>query len=247
MHEIEFHTQLWRPGLVVDVGAHDGALAVPLSRLPGARLLAFEPLPPAFARLQAAMRAAYDGEIPPHVTLRTEALGAAEGRIVLEVPVVAGQAQEQWASIVKDYSAMQVHDTGIEAVQRYSVALLRLDALALEDVTAIKLDAEGSELEVILGAEATIRRCQPLLSVEIEERHRQGSTTAVPALLATFGYRGFYESRGAWWPAEGFDPTAMQSASPSPAVFDVPDSYVFCFYFVPMNRVSELPALARLP
>lgn len=246
MNETDFHRALARPGTLVDVGAHDGAVAVPLSHLPGVTIVAFEPLPPAFARLQAAVRAAY-GSIPPHVRLCPEALGAAVGTVVLEVPVVAGAAQEQWASTVKDYGAMQAHDAGIESVTRYLVPIVTLDGFGLTDVTAIKLDAEGAELEVLQGAMDTLRRCRPVLSVELEERHRPGSTRDVPALLAGLGYRGFYEFYGAWRPIEGFDPAAMQRASPSPAVFVASDPYVFVFYFVPAERVAELAGLARLP
>ena len=57
MDELAFHRALFRPGTIVDAGAHDGGLSLPLAALPGARVLAFEPLPQAFARLQAAMDA----------------------------------------------------------------------------------------------------------------------------------------------------------------------------------------------
>ena len=50
MDELAFHRALFRAGTIVDVGAHDGALTLPLAALPGARVLAFEPLPPAFAQ-----------------------------------------------------------------------------------------------------------------------------------------------------------------------------------------------------
>jgi FkbM family methyltransferase len=247
MNETDFHRALFCVGTLIDVGAHDGALAVPLSFLPGALLLAFEPLPPAFIRLEAAMRLAHGGDIPAHVRLRPEALGHAVGNLVLEVPVVGGAAQEQWASTVKDYTAMQRHDSGIEAVRRYNVPMLPLDHLNLVDVTGIKLDAEGAELEVLRGAVETLRRCRPVLSVEIEERHRAGSTKDVPAFLTELGYRGFYEFYGDWRPIEGFDPGTMQRASPSPAVFEASHPYVFCFYFVPPDRIPELAVLARLP
>ena len=245
--EADFHRALFRPGTIVDVGAHDGAFAVPMSLLPGAAILAFEPLPPAFARLGAAMRSAHGGAIPAHVRLRPEALGDADGEVVLEVPVVAGVAQEQWASTVKDYGSMQRHDPGIEAVLRHTVPVLRLDSLDLAGLTGLKLDAEGSELEVLRGAAATLLRCRPVLSVEIEERHRAGSTRDVPHFLAGLGYRGFYEFYGDWRAVEGFDPAAMQRASPSPAVFQASHPYVFCFYFVPEDRLPELRVLARLP
>ena len=49
MDEIAFHRAMHRPGTLVDVGAHDGMLTLPFARLPDSRVLAFEPLPPAFA------------------------------------------------------------------------------------------------------------------------------------------------------------------------------------------------------
>jgi FkbM family methyltransferase len=246
MDEPDFHRALFRPGTLVDVGAHSGSLTLALADLPWTRILAFEPLPTAFDRLQQAMRTHW-GRIPAHVVLRPEALGNAAGTLRLEVPVVAGEAQEQWASVAKDYAALQADDPRIESIRRYTVPVLPLDALELDDVTAIKLDAEGAEEEVLRGAAATLRRCHPVLSVEIEERHRPGSTRRVPDLLAQLGYEGWYEFYGDWRPIAQFDPAAMQRASPSPASFAVSDPYVFCFYFVPPDRRPDLARLARVP
>ena len=47
----------------------------------------------------------------------------------------------------------------------------------LELLTAIKIDVEGSELFVIEGADATIKRCRPCVQVEI-----------VPKQCAQYGY-----------------------------------------------------------
>lgn len=247
MDELDFHRRLYRPGILIDAGAHDGVLAVPFAEWPGAEVLAFEPLPAAFARLQVAFRVRHGGAIPPHVTLHPVALGAKDGEIVLEVPVVGGAAQEQWASVAKDYRTIRAADPRIDAVRRLTVPVWALDRLELAGVTAIKIDVEGAEPELLEGALATLRRCRPVLSVEIEERHRPGSLRTVPALLAGIGYRGFFEFQGEWRPVETFDPAAMQRASPSPASFDVSDPYVFCFYFVPPDRIAELGTLARLP
>src|SRR5690349_4142762 len=77
MDELGFHRVLHRPGTLLDVGAHDGAFTLPFAALPNSRVLAFEPLPSAFARLQEAAVAL------PNVALRQEALGDAEGEITL--------------------------------------------------------------------------------------------------------------------------------------------------------------------
>jgi FkbM family methyltransferase len=236
LDEITFHRALFRPGTVLDIGAHDGLLTRPLAMLPGARVVAFEPLPAAFARLA--------GSVPPGVVLHPCALGASAGEALLAVPSVGGVAQEQWASIAKDYDAIRRDDPLVDAIARHTVPQRRLDDFAFTDVTAIKLDVEGAEEEVIRGGQETIRRCQPVLSVEIEERHRLGSTTAVPALLAELGLAGFFALDDAWHALDAFDAARMQVASPSPASFAASDPYVFTFYFVPAPLV---PALLALP
>ena len=234
MDEIGFHRCLHRPGTLLDIGAHDGAFTLPFAALPASRVLAFEPLPAAFARLRAAAGGA------PNVTLRQEALGDASGEVTLSLPVVDGVPNEQWASIAKDYAG---HGPRV-AEQRCTVPLRRLDEFALTDLTAVKLDAEGAEYEVLRGGRETLLRCRPILSIEIEERHRPGSTWSVPAFLDALGYAGFWEHWGDWRPMASFDRATMQQASPDPTVFAASDPYVFVFYFLPRELAPAM--LARL-
>jgi FkbM family methyltransferase len=229
MDEENFHRLLHRPGTLVDIGAHDGLLTIPLARLPGARVLAFEPLPSAHARLVAACVDL------PNVELRREALGAAPGRLMLSVPVVDGVPAEQWASLAKDYGAFASVTTEAHAVE-----VITIDSLGLSDVTHLKVDAEGFEQEVVEGARATLRRCRPVLSLELEERHREGATRDVPALLAALGYETRFWLDGAMRPLAAFDPATMQVASPDPAVFGASEPYVFTFYAWPQERAAEV-------
>ncbi len=231
MDEITFHTRTHRPGTILDVGAHDGLLTLPFASLPGARVLAFEPLPGAFARLAAACAGL------PNVTLRREALGAAPGSLTLSVPVLDGVVQEQWASLAKDYAVF-----GSVTAQRHEVAVITVDSLGLGDLQHMKVDAEGFEQEVLQGARDTLTRCRPVLSLELEERHRPGATRDVPALLAALGYETRFWLDGAMRPLAAFDPAAMQVASPDPAVFGASDPYVFTFYAWPAERTAEVLA-----
>lgn len=250
MQEIDFHRALFRPGVIIDAGAHEGRLTLPLASLPGARVIAFEPLAAARARLRAAvagvMGMGLDGA-GVDVTVRAEALSDQPGMLTLSVPRVGGVAQEEWGSVAKDYAAIRRDDPRVEGVDTWAVPAIALDSLRLTDVTAMKIDVEGAEREVLAGARDTLRRCQPILSVEIEERHRPGSTKAVPALLRDLGYRGYFEFWGDWRPIETLDVDTMQKGSPSPAAFEVSDPYVFAFYFVVEARVPDLARLARLP
>ncbi len=237
MDELGFHHTLHRPGVLLDVGAHDGAFALPFAALPGSRVLAFEPLPAAFARL----RAAFSDPLPAHVELRQDALGDRDGEAVLALPVLDGVPQEQWASTAKRYGGPG--DARV-AERRIAVPVRRLDGLGLTDLTAVKLDAEGAEYEVLRGARDTLLRCRPVLSVENEERHRPGSTWAVPAFLDALGYDTVWEHWDEWRPMAEFDRAAMHRASPDPAVFEASDPYVFVFYALPREHADGM--LARL-
>ncbi|MCW8085311.1 FkbM family methyltransferase [Sabulicella glaciei] len=232
MEEIAFHRRLHRPGTILDIGAHDGLLTLPLSELPGSRVLAFEPLPSAFARLTAACAGR------SNIELRLEALGERPGEAMLSLPVLDGVAQEQWASISKDYRGFSS-----VTVRQHAVPVVSLDSLALSDLVAVKLDAEGAEEAILRGGAGTLRRCRPILSVEVEERHAPGSTRAVPALLEGLGYAGFFVL-DRLRPVAEFDATSMQRASPDPAVFGAEGPYVFTFFFLPTE--SQDTMLARL-
>ena len=241
MDETTFHTLLHRPGTLVDAGAHDGLITIPFARLPKSRVLAFEPLPPAFARLRAALRDAFGGAMPAHVDCHAAALGDHAGEVALAMPVLDGVAQEQWASTAKDYAA---HVSARVAVERFTVPLMRLDDLGLADLTAMKIDAEGAEYEILRGSRETLLRCRPVLSLEIEERHREGSTWSAPAFLDALGYEVLFELDGAWHPVAALDRATMQRASPDPAVFGASDPYVFVFYALPREGAGGM--LARL-
>jgi len=237
LDEIDFLRALHRPGVVVDVGAHDGLLTRPLAALPGARVVAFEPLPDAFGRLRDACAGL------GNVDLRAEALGDAPGEAVLSMPVLDGAAQQQWASTAKDFAA---HAGARLTVRRWRVPVRTLDAALAGvpgPVTAIKLDAEGAEYAVLRGARRLLARDRPVLTLELEERHAEGSTWAVPAFLDALDYVVCFALDGRWHPAAALDRATMQRSSPDPAVFEASDPYVFNFYAWPRTRDPEARAL----
>jgi FkbM family methyltransferase len=230
LDELGFLTALHRPGSLVDVGAHDGLLAIPLSRLPGAHVLAFEPLPAAFSRLSAACAGLASLRPMP------QALSDAPGRLTLSVPVVEGVRQEQWASLVKSFEGFGRH----VAAEQVQVPVVTLDSFGLRDLTAMKIDAEGAEYEVLRGARETLLRCRPVLTLELEERHRTGSTWAVPAFLDALDFITCFALGGAWRPASALDRATMQRASPDPSNYAASDPYIFNFFAWPRERDAEV-------
>ncbi|MFC0384579.1 FkbM family methyltransferase [Muricoccus vinaceus] len=234
MDELTFLSALHRPGTLVDAGAHEGLLTLPLAGLPAARVLAFEPL----GEARAALSSAVAGR--PNITVRPEALGDVAGTVELTVPVLDGAPQWQWASTSKSYAA---HRSSRVAVRRESVAAITLDSLSLADCTAIKIDAEGAEYAILRGARETLARCRPLLTLELEERHAEGCTWAVPAFLDALGYETAFEHQGRWHPMPTLHRPTMQRASPDPSVFEASDPYIFNFYAWPVERAAEVRAL----
>ncbi|SHJ53561.1 methyltransferase, FkbM family [Roseomonas rosea] len=234
MDELTFLTALHRPGALIDVGAHEGLLTLPLAALPGARVIAFEPL----AAARTALEAAAAGH--RNIAIRQEALGDAAGRLDLAIPILDGTPQWQWASTAKSYEA---HAGGRVAVRREPVPVVTLDSLGLTDVTAIKLDAEGAEYAILRGARQTLARCRPVLTLELEERHAEGCSWAVPAFLDALGYETLFVHEGRWREMAELHRPTMQRASPDPSVFAASDPYIFNFYAWPLERAAEARAL----
>lgn len=74
-----------------------------------------------------------------------------------------------------------------------------LDDMGLEDVDLLQLDVEGYEWHALKGAEDTIRRCRPIIQVELRDSPlaRHGSTPGeVRAWLAARGYRQVSAQQG---------------------------------------------------
>lgn len=65
------------------------------------------------------------------------------------------------------------------------IHLIPLDAINLERCDFIKLDIEGCELEALHGAVGTIRRCRPVMWIEVNE-HALGRRGTTPEQLIEF-------------------------------------------------------------
>jgi FkbM family methyltransferase len=134
-------------GTVIDVGANKGQFAVYARvRWPQARLICFEPLPEAQAKLRRVTRG--------HVEIHNCAAGAApgEGRMHL--------ATRSDSSSLLALGARQKAIYGMEeSGALLAVAIERLDTcltLPLPPPTLLKIDVQGFELEVLKGATALL-------------------------------------------------------------------------------------------
>ena len=84
-----------------------------------------------------------------------------------------------------NYGSYYVHLDG-------NIPTLRIDDLALDECDFIMLDIEGYEMQAILGAEDTIRKCHPAIVVEAHEHQYERFGDSLGKLkkhLAERGYR----------------------------------------------------------
>lgn len=69
------------------------------------------------------------------------------------------------------------------------VRLMKIDSMQLPSCGFIKVDVEGMEVDVIRGAQETIKRCRPILYVEND---RRDNSRDLIALIMSLGYTPYW-------------------------------------------------------
>lgn len=168
------------PDVVFDVGVDTGTPQL-YRAFPQAYFVLVDPRPEAAVALTGPAA-------PARAEFVAVALGAAAGRATLSVPVTQKGAQGARASLSRAVGRMA---RGIETWQPREVEVTTLDALAAAHPgrVGLKIDTEGHEAEVLLGAAATLRRCDFVI-LELSLTTRFASTprpSRIVAMLADAG------------------------------------------------------------
>jgi FkbM family methyltransferase len=177
-------SRLVRPGWgVVDIGAHIGFYALLFSRLVGPKgtVFAFEPLPGNFDVLLENLALNQCGQ----VRAVNKAVMDHARQIILHVPS---------ADLLPGDSSAR-HSDGTIPLQ---VEAIQLDEFLSDQglpVHLIKIDVEGAEENVLLGAREAIREYHPVLVVELHHFDGDLSKHAVPRILGSWGYEVRYLDR----------------------------------------------------
>jgi FkbM family methyltransferase len=183
-----------RPGGVVcDVGANKGSFLLWLSRwCEAGKVVAFEPQPELAAYL-ARMCSALN---LTNVTVEESAAFSETGERELFIP----QGHQPGASLRSDglsYATLHTITVPTVAMDDYFADSDR--------VSVLKIDVEGAETDVFLGADRILRRDRPLLVFECEARHLGESRISdVFRRLEKIGYRGFFVRRDKTCPISQF-------------------------------------------
>lgn len=169
-------------GVAVDAGANIGGFALPLSRHvgPDGQVHAFEP----FRVLHQVLTAncAINGLLSCYTY--HHALGNQTEKRSRRMPGLAAVGNPSKSFVVDTVkSELLVHHDSAGRME--TVSVVRLDEiLSLERLDVMKIDVESGEYEMLLGAEQTIRKFQPLIYVEDSEAEVLGAKkTPVAKLL----------------------------------------------------------------
>lgn len=157
----------------VDVGAYIGTHAVFFGAVMGlAPVIAFEPNPDVLATLAQNLRA---NALSDRSVVVNCALGANEGNTSLQSGALNNLGTTRVVAELSEHRTVRMTTLDDELKRR-----------GVERVALIKIDVEGSELDVLEGALKTIRDCRPILCVEV---HTARSLRGALKRLAPFDYR----------------------------------------------------------
>jgi FkbM family methyltransferase len=207
-HEVDaFRVALQPGGVAADIGANIGALTVPMARMVGqtGTVIAFEPQRVPFQLLCANL--ALNGLF----NVKTHNAGAGVAHGVIDMPVLAydkpgnfgGIMLAGWfrptdaAGVVGESDALlrEAQPAPMLDLAPERVPVLPLDELELDRLDLLKIDVEGMERDVVLGAEKTIRRCRPFLFIEND---RDRNSPALLTNLLDLDYRLYWHLAPLW-------------------------------------------------
>lgn len=162
---------------VIDVGANIGAFTVPLAHHTGTkgRVFAFEPQPLLFHCLQ------QNGKMNAcnNITYHQIGAGAHEETLEMDSPDYSQWGNFGAVSLTRLGQGMKVHVRPLD------------DVLGGTPVHFIKIDVEGMERDVLLGATYTLKHHRPILYIEND---RQEKSAALITTIIQANYR-------LWWHA----------------------------------------------
>jgi FkbM family methyltransferase len=162
-------------GTAVDVGANFGCWTLALAGY-AHRVVAVEPQPGCYELL---MRSVLANGLS-NVRGIHAAAGAKQGSV--RIPVLDLDAASNFGGV----SVAIAHHEQPDAPM-VDVPVRRLDDLLRgEQVSFIKIDVEGFEANVVAGAVDTMRRCKPILFVEMD--HELTDADALCERIESFGY-----------------------------------------------------------
>ncbi|WP_312763790.1 FkbM family methyltransferase [Epilithonimonas sp.] len=175
---------LTKDSVFMDVGANVGAYLYTLeNHLNLENIFAFEPNPQLFKRLK---------RLFPKVNLSSVALSDISTIAEFKIPVINGERVHTRGTLQTSIKEKNEEKTILQKVEVKPLDDLDLN---LKNLSFIKIDVEGNEMQTLRGAKKTIEKYKPILMVEMEQRHRKENLWTLISEIADWGYSVNYLDR----------------------------------------------------
>jgi len=211
-----------------DVGANQGHYSILVEDLVGPEnVYCFEPIPNLSRRLR---------RILPGAHVVPVALSDHENKQSLKIPFIGNQAVETRATL--ESSVQEIETTTFTKIQVNTTTIDHFMAQKqLDTIGFIKIDVEGHEQAVLKGGIITLGQFQPILLVEIEQRHHTYPITEIFSMIEALGYAGFYfeAKTRSLQNIQQFSVDAHQNMTHFKS-----HSYINNFLFTPKQKVNAL-------
>jgi FkbM family methyltransferase len=159
--------------IILDIGANIGVTCLEFAKkTPGGKVVAFEPSPSNFKRLQENIGLNDFG----NMIAVNKGIGDAPGQFKLYNVVDSNPGMKR---ILNDENA---EDYESESIVIDTLAN-QLSLLNIREVHAIKIDVEGYEFKVLQSAAAILSTYKPVLFIELDDRNLQGQQSSARQLV----------------------------------------------------------------
>ena len=188
-NEIELLERFIEPGTdSIDVGVYRGVYSYEMSKY-SKNVHSFEPNPIIFEYINKNLK-----KIINNIFLYNYALSNKNEVIDLKVPIRNEKYNRENFEEFYELGRATIHqENTFKRYEKFQITSKKIDEFNFKNnISFIKIDVEGHELEVIKGGEEIISKNKPILLVEIEERHSQSKVSDTINYINKLGYISHY-------------------------------------------------------
>ncbi len=168
---------------LVDIGSN---LGIYLFRFENAkkfdRVIGIEPIPILFKRLRRYF---------PNLEIYDYAISDKTQNQIFKIPYIEGKVFDTRGTL---HNFTEENETGNKRIKVKTITLDDFVVLYhIDNLSFIKIDIEGHEINALKGARETLKRFKPLLMMEIEQRHHPDTNLQdIFTEIIAFGYSGYF-------------------------------------------------------